>query len=223
MTRGAICIAGGGEFAPACDPLDRLLAAAAPAGPVVILPSAARGGREYTRAGINGRRHHRRVSPERDVVIATDPRDDPTQSRADVDAAAILVLPGGSPELLLEALTGPLAGGVEAALERGAAVSGASAGAMVLCATTALPGGSFETAPGLGLLPGAVLPHYPSTSGWRRRLDRAAPLWGLPECGGVVITDGVARAAGAAGVTIVSRDEEIILAPGESWALPDAR
>lgn len=161
MTAGALCIAGGAEFAPACEPLDRLLAAAAPAGPVVILPAAARQGAEYERAGHNGVRHHQRLSPDREVVVATDPRQDAARARDAITEAGIVVLPGGSPRLLLAALTGPLEGAIEAAVERGAAVSGASAGAMVLCATTVLP--AAHIAPGLGLLPGAVLPHHPST------------------------------------------------------------
>lgn len=220
MGPGPLCIAGGGEFARPCDPLDALLAAAAPPGPVVIVPSAAGQGREYETAGRNGLRHHRRVSPDREVSVATDPREDADRARAQIDAAAVVVLPGGSPGRLLDALTGPLVGAVEAAVGRGAAVSGASAGAMVLCAVVMLPGNG-TTAPGLGLLPGAVLPHYPSSRAWRDALAGRTPLWGLPECGGVVVDGGEARAAGAAGVTIVSADGETALAPGSTWALPD--
>ena len=105
------------------------------------------------------------------------------------------MLPGGSPSGLLDVLATSVDGRTigERLIElwsSGAAISGASAGAMVLCARTAVPGAG-TTADGLGLVPGLAVPHW--TPGSERRWSLPdAVLWGLPECGGVLIDrDGV--------------------------------
>ena len=76
----------------------------------------------------------------------------------------------------------------------GTAISGASAGAMVLCSHTARPDRG-DVVDGLGLVDGLALPH------WDAGVDRRwvlpdVTLWGLPECGGVIIEHGTARGVG---------------------------
>ncbi len=57
---------------------------------------------------------------------------------------------------------------------------------MVMCASTATPDRSRGAAEGLGLVAGMAIPHW-SPGSERRWTLSASPLWGLPECGGVVI------------------------------------
>ena len=67
---------------------------------------------------------------------------------------------------------------------------------MVLCARMVLPGRRVQLVDGLGLVSGLALPHWSlgSDRGWPVPED--LDLWGLPECGGVVLTGGIARAVG---------------------------
>ena len=59
---------------------------------------------------------------------------------------------------------------------------------MVLCAQTATPDRSGGLAAGLDLVPGVALPHWSPGSERRWSLPDTV-LWGLPECGGVLIDD----------------------------------
>ena len=68
----------------------------------------------------------------------------------------------------------------------GTVISGTSAGAMVLCANTATPDRPGGLAAGLDLVPGLAIPHWSPGSERRWSLPDTL-LWGLPECGGVLI------------------------------------
>lgn len=196
-----VCLQGGAEFRPGCEEMDAELVAAGQerAERVVVAPFAGRPGRERRMAGENARRWYAGLGAGLIEVV-----EDEGEAFGDrLAGAGLLVLPGGSPQRLLEALR-PWADALRAAVEDGTAVSGSSAGAMVVCRSTVLPGGSPRVVPGLGLVPvDLVLPHFDGRTGWldaaRGVLPADAVVLGLPERSGVVVSpDGELRAVGMA-------------------------
>ena len=191
-TSGPICLQGGRELTPPCDDMDRLVLERC-SGTVVVLAGAARPGSDYAGASARTVAHYRRLGV--DVEVVPDPRDDHSGALAALDdGIGLVVLPGGSPGGLLDVLTQQPPHG-ETIAQRiielwsaGTAISGASAGAMVLCAQTATPDRSGGLAAGLDLVPGVAIPHWSPGSERRWSLPDTV-LWGLPECGGVVIDD----------------------------------
>jgi cyanophycinase-like exopeptidase len=214
---GLICLQGGNEFAPECRDMDALLLdRAGNDAPVVLVPLAGAPGREYDTAGINGVRHFEALGAT-DVRVAPDARKDPAGALADVEEARLLVLPGGSPRRLRDAVAGtPLHDAIrDAAAAPDRVVMGSSAGAMVLCRVTVLPRwrGTPETGDGLGVVDDfAVIPHYdgPRTA-WERALREAAPdldLLGIPECSGVLLDGETVSAVGRQPATLLTGDGE---------------
>jgi hypothetical protein len=187
---GVICLQGGRELTPGCDEMDRAVLERC-TGPVVVLAGAARPGSDYAGASARTVTHYMRLGIT--VEVIPDPRDDHHAALAALDdAIGLVVLPGGSPGGLLDVLTAG-AGDAPTIAERlvalwstGTAISGASAGAMVLCAHTATPDRSAGLAAGLDLVPGLAIPHWSPGSERRWPLPDTL-LWGLPECGGVLI------------------------------------
>jgi hypothetical protein len=164
-------------------------------GGVAVLAGAARPGSDYAGASGRASRHYEALGA--DVVVVPDPRSGITASLdALTDDVALIVLPGGSPASLRDVLSGSIEQRIVEMHVSGVAISGASAGAMVLCARMVQPGAPAEVVDGLGLLSGLALPHWSAGSdrGWPVRED--LDLWGLPECGGVVVVDGEAWAIG---------------------------
>lgn len=183
---GLICLQGGREFTDDCQAMDALVLALAGPGPVAVLAGAARPGSDYAGASDRARRHYEQLGA--DVRAVPDPREDVDAAiDALADDLALLILPGGSPASLLDVLAGPVAERVVALHHTGLSISGASAGAMVLCARMVRPGGGVDVVDGLGLVDGLALPHWSpgSDRGWPVPDD--VDLWGLPECGGVII------------------------------------
>lgn len=217
-----ICLQGGAEFTPACRDMDGDLVRRFP-GRVVVTALAGTPGRDYATATANGVRHLRAVGAE-DVVGAPDARDDLPGARAALTGAGLLVLPGGSPSRLLDALRLP---GVEAAvagvIARGGGLLGSSAGAMVLGAWTVLPDQRTADGPavveGLGLA-GAVLvvPHWSGDGDqWLRAVEAAVPagieVLGIPEASGVLVEPGRLTAVGRSATRLVRQGRS--LAPGD--------
>lgn len=192
---GIVCLQGGAEFTPGCEEMDAEVLALAPGPRVVVAPYAAAEGREREVASGNAERWYRQLGAT-DVAVSLDEDGD-----EDLLAAAdLLVLPGGSPARLLDALR-PLRNLLANLLDRGAAVSAASAGAMVLCRWTALPGLRLDVTEGLDLVGvDLVLPHYDGQSRWldqiRAKLPADATVLGLPERSGVLLADGEQRPVG---------------------------
>ncbi len=193
---GMICLQGGAEFGSRCVDMDTALLDRSPPGDVVILAGAAAPGREFDVASANAVRYYSRLTDRR-VVAAADPRDDTSAFVEEARSAALVVLPGGSPRRLLDVLVGDVLEALVGVANRGGTISGASAGAMVLCTYTALPGGGV--ARGLGLVPGVAIPHFDGANWWNLDLPAEVPRWGLPECGGIVIRSGSVSAIGADG------------------------
>lgn len=191
-----ICLQGGAEFGNRCVEMDGELLERSPVGDVVVLAGAAARGREYEIASDNAVRYYSRLT-DRSVVAAEDPRIDPGAFVEATRSAAMVVLPGGSPKRLLEVLVGDVLDALVGVSTGGGTISGASAGAMVLCAYTAVPGAGVTD--GLDLVPGVAIPHFDGTNWWNLDLPADIPRWGLPECGGVVFRSGSVTAIGSAG------------------------
>jgi cyanophycinase-like exopeptidase len=133
-------------------------------------------------------------------VVDADSADD--REVAEVIASADLVyLPGGDPDIVPD-LLGPTAAGraLAAAHRRGAALAGASAGAMALADWAWTSRGGIR---GLGFVHGlVVVPHYDDVRrmAWQKGLAKVAPpgigYLGLDERTGVISDGGVWRVAG---------------------------
>jgi hypothetical protein len=192
---GMICLQGGREFTTDCREMDAEVLRLAGPGRVAVLAGAARPGSDYAGASAQARRHYEALGA--DVVVIADPREGIEHAVAQLtDDVSLVVLPGGSPQSLRNVLSGPVEQRVVEMHVDGVAFSGASAGAMVLCARMVQPSGRAEVVDGIGLVDGLALPHWSAGSdrGWPVPDD--LDLWGLPECGGVVIVDGAVRAVG---------------------------
>jgi cyanophycinase len=188
--------------------MDLALLAMADPGPVVVVPLASKPGADYTRTGAHATEYFSELGAE--VVVAADARKDAAAAAEAVDLAGYLVLTGGSPRTLRDALvqTG-LGDRVRAAAERGVLIMGSSAGAMVACATTLLPQwrGNPNTGPGLGLIDGyVVVPHFDGNrTAWvRAGLSVAPAVLGIPENSGVLVEDGQLTALGQSPSTLVT-------------------
>lgn len=228
----AICLTGGAEFLPASRALDEALLAHVGDGPVVVAPLASAVGLDYRAAGSNARRWFSSLGVP-DVRIAPDAREDPGAAVHAIAGAALLVLPGGSPARLLEALAAtPVARAVAALLERGGVVLGAGAGAMPLGGWTLLPEGHTVEGPpvveALGLVPDVVvLPHFRGDRGWveviRRRLGDTPVVLGLPEGAGVLVEGDRFTAVGASAVTVFAGVDATgrAVAAGQGWRRGD--
>ena len=224
-----LCLQGGAEFGPGCRAMDGDLLRRADGGPVVVTALAGAPGREYRIAGENGVRHFGSLGAA-DATVAPDVREDADGALAALRRARLLVLPGGSPSRLLDALQTTSVGDVvREVLADGGVVMGSSAGAMVLAEWTVLPdrrsaSGGVTVTRGLGIVPGLlVVPHWSGASGWLRAVEQEVPpdvqVVGLPEQSGVLVEDGVLTAVGSAPTALVTAAQE--LAVGQRWRLPE--
>ncbi len=188
---GLLCLQGGRELTPGCEEMDAEVLRRVD-GPVVVLAGAARTGSDYAGACERTVSWYGRLGTQ--VTVVPDPREDRAGALAALQDVGLLVLPGGSPGGLRQVLTGPVGEQVRALHRDGCAISGASAGAMVLCQRMTVPSQGGRQVDGLGLAPGVALVHW---SGPTRDRPPADGLlrWGLPERGGVLLT-----ADGAVGV-----------------------
>jgi hypothetical protein len=195
--------------------MDRAVLALTGPGPVVVLASAAAQGREYATAGRNAVGYYTGLGAE--ALAAPDPREDLLGAVEAIRTAALVVLPGGSPTRLAEALVETALG---AAVAAAPVISGASAGAMVLCSTTVLPDiAEHPLVPGMGVVPDClVIPHFAGSLRWiEPGRDGPRLVLGLPECSGVIITDRTFTAAGARATTAYVDGVKRVVALGESW------
>lgn len=183
---GLICLRGGAEFGTACIDMDREVLAKSPAGAVVVMAGAASPGREHSAATRNATHHYSKLT-DRAVVGAPDPRSDLGGAMSALDGAGLIVLPGGSPRRLLDVLELGIGQKLLELHEAGSSLSGASGGAMVLCSHTMVPGEGMTT--GLGLVDGVAIPHFDGTDWWNLDLAEDVVRWGLPECGGIIVSD----------------------------------
>jgi cyanophycinase len=207
---------GGVELTPECRDMDRRFLAAAPDGPVVVVPLAASPGADYDGARRRAEAYFADLGV--DAAVAPDARKEPDAAAELVRRAGAVVLPGGSPRRLRDALAStPVGPALTERVAGGMPVMGASAGAMVLCATTLLPQwrGDPATGPGLGVVTGyVVVPHYePRRRAWVRvALSTGNAVLGIPEQSGVVVDDeGALTAVGTSASVLVTADGQVEL------------
>lgn len=219
-TAGLVCLQGGAEATPGCAQMDAELLRLVE-GPVVVSGLAAPPGPDYVAATGQTVAHLQSLGAGdgRSVTGAPDARQDPSGALAALRDARLVVLPGGSPSRLLDALR---AHGLDTLLadllDDGGSVCGSSAGAMVLGERLALPDRGLEVVAGLGLVPGvAVVPHWrgPGPADWLAALlPEPVLVLGVPEQSGVLVTGDLITALGSAGTRLLPEDRE--LAPGQS-------
>jgi cyanophycinase-like exopeptidase len=259
---GPIGLHGGGEYLPGDEPfLDALLAAAADAARarlsadeldvaahaidgqgttvrVVVLPTAA--GRGFPdRAAANGVRAFEAraaaagLATHIETARVVDAASAADQANMDLlEAADLIHLPGGDPDLVPSVLAGtPALRAMQRASARGAVVAGASAGAMGLADWTWTPQGGMR---GLGFVHGlAVVPHYDEIrrTTWQQVVDQLAPggigYLGLDERTGILAAPNGAgerrwtvAGPGAAWWFARGVPEPVVARSGESLHLP---
>jgi len=219
---GTIILAGGNEMRPGCEEMDeRVLRDARSAGGaaarVVFLPTAV-ARHDPHGSGRGAVAYWGRLGAPCDVaMILTRADADRAEYVRMIEGGALIYLGGGDPDVLLDTLVGSAAWAAAVrAHERGAVLGGSSAGAMVVCGKTLLPGRrqSDETpwVDGLGVVPDAlVLPHY--TTGradmardLAARLTREASptmaVLGIPEMSGLLGDGATWEAVGPGSTTV---------------------
>ena len=203
--RGPIALHGGGEYLAGDEPtiaalLDLIPDAGRPVRIAVVPTAAARGRPDL--AGGNGVAAFRRVAAgmgraaEAEIVPVVDAASaaDPALAGR-LRVADIIAFPGGDPDLIPTLLGGSAAwAAITDALDRGAVLIGASAGAMALGPWTWTPHGGL---PGLGLVPRVVVVPHVDAGSWpdiARRWGAALPpglhALGLAERTAVIIEPG---------------------------------
>lgn len=224
---GLVCLQGGAEFGPGCRPMDArvLREVGSGTGPakVVVTALASSPGREVETAQSHAVAYYTGFG--HDAGAAPDARQDPDGALAELATADLVVLPGGSPTRLLDALTQtPVGPWLVEAVRSGTAVSGSSAGAMVLCAWTVLPDrAELTVVPGLGIVAGTVVvPHWSGRGGrddWLQAIEAAVPagteVLGLAEQSGVLVLGDELTAVGTGPVHLLTTHRE--QPPGSTW------
>ena len=198
---GPVLLQGGGELSPGCRDMDRVLLDRAP-GPVLVLPLASTPGRDHDLTLARATSYYRHLGAE---VLPQGP------GVERVAEAAVVVLTGGSPSRLRQALVGtPPGTALVEHVRRGGAVSGASAGAMLLGAWTVLPEEGHRLDTGLGLAGDVVVvPHWEGPrKEWLAAIDRGTVL-GLPEESGVLLDDEGVTPLGRSPSVVVGHDGEL--------------
>ncbi len=185
---GWIALHGGGEFQRGSEIGDRRLIVAAGGADarVMIVPTAA--GVDYPEmAARNGINWFKQLGARPDAAFAIDvPSANEAHVVAKIETATLIYLPGGDPSFLVNTLRGSKAwAAIVAAHKRGAAIGGASAGAMALGNQLWNPH-TGQLIDGLGLISIVTLPHFQASSidraqTLRRQLDRATRLFGIAE------------------------------------------
>ena len=181
MQPGPLLLAGGSEFGGQMAAPDRCsidLAGGLDA-PIAIIPTAAAPDNNHRRAGDNGRRWFTSLGATNVEVVPLIDRDTAADQKVveKIREASLIYLLGGFPGYLCETLRDtPAWTAMLAARAAGAVLAGSSAGAMVLCEHLNDPRGE-GIAPGLGLIPDAiVLPHHNTFGqGWADRLRELLP------------------------------------------------
>jgi len=168
---GKIVLAGGNEFRPNCEPMDRALLSFFGKQPQVrILPTAAR--ENPLLAAQNGVRYFTKLGAAAEAVNILNRLDAHNPALVSLlEEADLFYFAGGNPAFLLEAFQDSPAWSEITRLWRGGRMlAGSSAGAMILGEKMWAPGEGWRK--GLGLLPRlAVIPHH----------QTLASRWGIRE------------------------------------------
>lgn len=210
-TPGPIALLGGGEHLPPCEAGDRrlldLTGASAPS--VAVIPAAS-SRRQFPRTSALARDHWRRLGASVQIVDVGMPC---SGSLDLIEAADLIVLPGGHPDRLMRQLANSaLCESIFDRWSRGAGVAGSSAGAMCLFPhrLRLYPPNPLGLRPGLGILTGFVVaPHFDRFRArrWAHRACRFLPgrqVLGIDEDTSLVGHLDALRVYGTGGVVITS-------------------
>jgi cyanophycinase len=108
------------------------------------------------------------------VRVTDDAAAGDTELAARLASSDLIHLPGGDPDLIPRLYPGSAAwAAMTAAVDGGAVLAGASAGAMALAERTWTPAGLV---PGLGLVPGVIVMPHADAGAWARTVARFAAL-----------------------------------------------
>jgi cyanophycinase-like exopeptidase len=214
MMPGPVGLLGGLEHYEPTLPIDRRMLdeVGVFAPEVVILPLASFKG-QAAAAGSLAQAHWTSLGARARVVIPTSGND---QTALEVVRGAdVIVLPGGVPNRLVNALHGtPILETITSRWEAGAGVTGSSAGAIDLFERrlNLYPPVPFRLIPGFGLLQGFVVaPHFDRLrvrrwfSPFLKRME-GLPVLGIDESTGLVGRDGMMQVLGTGSVTIAIDD-----------------
>lgn len=230
---GLLALVGGDEFNPGNEQQDRLMVAAAGAGPAYVVPTAAARQRP-DRAVAHATRWFARLGLElRELPVLRRTNAMNTSLAEEASRGGFFYLVGGDPGLVAQVLHGSeVWRAMFKAWRGGAVLAGSSAGAMALCSHTLVRAGwpnRFNRRPmdGLGALPGtAVLPHF-ETFGHRwvepALADPpadAVTLVGIDERSAAVWDGKKWSARGPGAVTVVTQSGRSIHRSGEPLSLP---
>ena len=236
---GKIILAGGNEMRPGCEEMDErvLQEAGGASARVVFLPTAV-ARHDPHGSGRGAVAYWGRLGARCDVAMILDRADADRQEWVEmIEGGTLIYLGGGDPDVLLDALAGSAAWAAALrAHARGAVLGGSSAGAMVVCAKTLLPGrrDSARTpwVDGLGVVPAAlVLPHYSargaaSARELAARLQReVAPsmaVLGIPEMSGLLGDGAGWEAVGPGAAAVFARGQAGAYGQGRHFELDAA-
>jgi len=237
---GKIVLAGGDELRPGCEEMDRkvLEAAGGPQAQVVFLPTAV--ARHYPQAAARmATAYFGRLGARCTVAMILTRRDaERPEYVAMIEGGSLIYLAGGDPDVLLDVLAGSTAWSAALRVyERGGVVGGSSAGAMVMCSHTLLPGrrtaDQVPWVPGLGLVQHAlVLPHYTPTRATsaiplaERLCREVAPTFsvlGIPEHTALLGSGAVWDVVGPGPVTVFAAGAQRAYGPGAPVTLDSVR
>ena len=178
---GLIALIGGNEFRRDCEPMDRALLARLDAEPIVVILSTAATHENPRLAADNGVRYFRRLGVQAGAAMIVDPETARQPSLVEqIETADLVYFTGGDPTYLLETMRGsPAWQAALDVLDRGGAMAGSSAGAMICGGQMWAPGHGWRE--GLGLVPQvAVIPHHATLAArWNAERMRATLLAGV--------------------------------------------
>lgn len=226
---GPLALVGGDELNPGNEPQDELLAAAAGSRPAYVVATAA--ARQHPELAVAGAR-------DWFSRFGLDVRELPARTRIQAKSAENVALAaegrffylvGGDPGLTVDVLVDtPLWEAIVEAWRNGAALAGSSAGAMAMGSWSLVRGRYKGDAQrrykdALGLVPRvAVAPHF-ETFGHRwvasaQATGRDAIILGIDERSAAVWTEGMWRAMGPGGVTVIEAGERRRFESGQEIA-----
>jgi cyanophycinase len=232
-TRGPLALVGSGEYLPSMLDVERDLIAGRPPRYVQIPTAAAPEGPQRLAYWVDlGRRQAERLGVEAVPLVVTDREqaNDPGIA-SQVAGAGLIYLSGGNPIVLADTLRGTaLWRSIVDAWERGAALAGCSAGAMVMGDHVPdLRHPTRDGRPGFGLLPGLrVIPHFDRMLGWipdllTRPFLRTAPgilLVGVDEETALVGGPEVFTVRGRQSAWVLGEGRRQRVAAGETLRVP---
>jgi cyanophycinase len=221
-TPGPVALIGGGEHLSGCEPIEsRLMELVGASRPHVVVMPVAPAPRHVPSTAALARNYWTRLGAR---VSIADPRVDLAGTRDAIRAADVVVLPGGHPNKLVQALgASPVTDLLVERWTEGLAIAASSAGAMCLFEwrIKLYPPNPLRLIPGLGLMDGFVAaPHFErfAATRWSHRALvalRGLQVLGLDERTAVVGWPQELEVQGQGTATLVGPDGTVIFRAGD--------